>query len=255
MKKVMNNSYGIFAEFYDELTDNVDYRRRGEYFRSLIEKHGGKKNGVLLDLACGTGTLSEYFDSLGYDVIGVDNSPEMLSTAMNKKYESGSSVQYVCQDMRQLDLYGCADITICALDSLNHLKNIDDVRKTFEGVFRFTEKGGIFIFDMNTEYKHREALGSNTFVYETEDVYCVWQNSCENSTVSISLDFFVPDENGCYERYSEDFTETAYPVEAIAAALEDTGFEILGIYAGDSFEELKPDSMRMVFAVGRPDTD
>ncbi|MGN0612334.1 MAG: class I SAM-dependent DNA methyltransferase [Porcipelethomonas sp.] len=250
----MNNSYGIFAEFYDELTENVDYRRRGEYFSSLIEKHGGKKNGVLLDLACGTGTLSEYFDSLGYDVIGVDNSPDMLCAAMNKKAETGSSIQYVCQDMGQLDLYGCVDITICALDSLNHLKDLDEVRKTFEGVYRFTEKGGIFIFDMNTEYKHRRVLGDNTFVYETEDVYCVWQNSCENSTVSISLDFFVPDENGSYERYSEDFTETAYSAETVSDVLKDIGFEVLGIYAGDSFEQLMPDSVRMVFAVRRPES-
>ncbi len=108
----MNSSYGIFAEFYDTLTGNIDYRRRAEFFDSAVKRFGGKTQGLLLDLACGTGSLSEEFDELGYDVIAVDISPEMLGTAMNKKFESGRNIQYVCQDMRNLELYGNVDITI-----------------------------------------------------------------------------------------------------------------------------------------------
>lgn len=248
----MYNGYGVFASVYDLLTENVEYERRAKYFDSLIKKLGGKQNGVLLDLACGTGSLSELFDSLGYDVIGIDNSPEMLGVAMDKKFESGRDIRYVCQDMRKLELYGNADITVCALDSLNHLENLSDVKKVFERVFRFTEPGGLFIFDMNTQYKHREVLGNNTFVYDTDDVYCVWQNSCTDSTVSIYLDFFIPDENGHYERYSEDFTETAYPVDEIIQAITQTGFEPEGIYAEDSFDEVCETTERVVFAVRKP---
>ena len=248
----MNNSYGIFASVYDLLTENVEYKKRADYFNSVIKKHNGRQNGILLDLACGTGSLSEHFESFGYDVIGIDNSEEMLSIAMNKKYENGNNIQYVCQDMRELELYGNADITICALDSLNHLDSLEDIKTVFERVFRYTETDGLFIFDMNTEYKHREILADNVFVFDTEDVYCVWQNSCEDSTVSIYLDFFIPNEDGSYDRYCEDFAETAYPVDDIKQALVHTGFEILGIYDEDSFDDIKSDTQRAVFVTRKP---
>ncbi len=249
----MSNSYGIFASVYDLLTENVEYEKRVEYVDSIIKKFNGKKNGVLLDLACGTGTLSELFSQYGYDVIGIDNSPDMLSVAMNKKYESGKNIQYVCQDMRKLNLYGNVDITVCALDSLNHLKSFADVEKTFECVFKFTEPDGLFIFDMNTIYKHREVLGSNTFIYDTDDVYCIWQNSCEDNTVSIYLDFFIPDDDGLYERYSEDFTETAYPIEQITHSLENIGFELLAVYGDDSFDTVNDKTERAIFVVRKSD--
>jgi len=251
----MNNSYGIFASVYDLLTENVEYEKRAEYFDSVIKKHNGRQNGVLLDLACGTGSLSELFDRMGYDVIGIDNSEEMLSIAMNKKYQNGNNIQYVCQDMCNLELLGNVDITICALDSINHLKNFSEVKKTFEKVYKYTSPNGLFIFDVNTIYKHREILADNTFVFDTDDVYCVWQNSCEGNTVSIYLDFFIPDEDDCYERYCEDFTETAYPVEDIRQALINTGFEVVGIYDEDSFNDITDTTQRAVFAAIKPNKE
>lgn len=244
----MIKGYGIFAEFYDILTANIDYKKRAEYFHELIRRHDGKQGGLLLDLACGTGSLSEELYNLGYDIIAIDYSPEMLGIALNKKIEHQKNIQYVCQDMRKLDLFGNNDITVCALDSLNHLENFKDLCTVFRKVFMFTEPGGLFLFDINTEYKHRTVLGEHTFIYEAEEVYCVWQNSCQNSTVNIELDFFVP-ENEKYLRYSESFQETAYPLSDIEKALKDTGFEILGIYDEDSFDPVKPNSERAVFAV------
>lgn len=244
----MNKSYGIFADYYDILTSNIDYKKRAGYFNEIIKKFGGKQGGLLLDLACGTGSLSEEFDNLGYDVIAVDNSPEMLGTAMDKKFENGKNIQYVCQDMRELNLFGNNDITVCALDSLNHLDSFEDLCTVFQKVFMFTEPGGLFIFDVNTEYKHKTVLGEHTFIYDTEEVYCVWQNTCHNSTVSIELDFFVPDGEK-YTRYTESFQETAYPLEEIEKALKNTGFEILGIFDDDSFEPVRLNSERAVFAV------
>ncbi len=245
----MNRSYSVFAQYYDVLTSNIDYKQRAVYFDSLIKKFGGKQHGLLLDLACGTGSLSEELDTLGYDVISVDNSPEMLNQAMNKKFDNGKNIQYICQDMRNLDLFGNVNVTVCALDSLNHLDSLDDIRKVFERVFLFTEPDGLFIFDINTEYKHKVILGEHTFIYNTDEVYCVWQNSCENSRVLIELDFFVPDNNDMYSRYEESFYENAYPLSEIESLLTNTGFEILMCCDSDNSEPVCETTQRAVFAV------
>lgn len=247
----MSKAYGIFAQFYDTLTSNIDYAKRAQYFDSVVGKFGGKQGGILLDLACGTGSLSEQMDALGYDVIAVDNSMEMLGIAMEKKFDSGRNIQYLCQDMRELDMFGTIDVTVCALDSLNHLESFEDVKRVFEKVFLFCEPGGLFIFDINTEYKHKMILGDNTFIYDTDDVYCVWQNSCENSRVKIELDFFVP-ENGVYRRYEESFSENAYPLNDVENVLEETGFEILMCCDGDSDKPVCETTQRAVFAVRKP---
>lgn len=244
----MSKSYGIFAEFYDVLTSNIDYKKRACYFDSLVKEFGGKQGGLLLDLACGTGSLSEELDELGYDVIAVDNSQEMLGIAMDKKFDSGRNIQYLCQDMRRIDMFGTIDVTVCALDSLNHLDSIDDVRKVFERVFLFCEPDGLFIFDINTEYKHKEILGDNTYVYDTDEVYCVWQNSCDGSRVKIELDFFVP-EDGAYKRYEEHFFENAYPLEDIDRILEEIGFEILSCCDDDSRNPVCETTQRAVYVV------
>ena len=143
------SGYSVFARYYDELTANIDYKKRGEYFHEIIKKFKQTKENILLDLACGTGSISEVMAGLGYDVIGVDLSDEMLGMAIEKKFDSGLNIQYLCQDMRKLDMYGTIDITICALDSINHLASLDDVRKVFENVAFFSEQEGLFIFDEN----------------------------------------------------------------------------------------------------------
>ena len=124
------SGYRSFAYFYDALTENISYRERAEYFDSLIKKHGGRKN-ILLDLACGTGSLSEAFSEMGYDVIGVDSSEDMLNAALDKKFESGHNIQYLCQDMTNLDMFGTIDVTVCALDGINHHSRLADIEKTF----------------------------------------------------------------------------------------------------------------------------
>ncbi|MDE5992374.1 MAG: class I SAM-dependent methyltransferase, partial [Oscillospiraceae bacterium] len=191
--------YHSFASFYDILTENISYRERAEYFDALVKKHGGRKN-ILLDLACGTGSLSEAFSEMGYDVIGVDSSEEMLNAALDKKFDSGHNIQYLCQDMTKLDMFGTIDVTVCALDGINHLPSFADIEKTFERVSLFCEPEGLFLFDINTPHKHKNILGNNTFVYDFDDVYCVWQNSYseKDNCVEMSLDFFELGENGFY---------------------------------------------------------
>ncbi|MGN0597165.1 MAG: class I SAM-dependent DNA methyltransferase [Ruminiclostridium sp.] len=218
--------YCDFAQFYDALTADVDYKAITKYYDGLIGKFGGKK-GILLDLACGTGSTSVLFSKMGYDVIGVDGSEEMLNIALGKEHEG---IEYLCQDMCALDMYGTVDQTVCSLDSINHLDGAEQVQKAFDLVSLFTNPGGLFLFDVNTVYKHQQILGDNTFVYDLEDLYCVWQNQyAGEGKTDFFLDFFAG-EKGVYRRYYDEFSEQAYPLEQMNEMLKRAGFEILACY-------------------------
>ncbi|MBQ8688233.1 MAG: class I SAM-dependent methyltransferase [Ruminococcus sp.] len=249
----MDTGYEVFSQYYDGLTENVNYAERAAYFDGLIRRHKRSEGVVLLDLACGTGSMSEEMAGLGYDVIGVDFSYGMLSRAMEKKMESGLPIQYVCQDMREIELYGTVDAVICTLDSLNHLDSFADVETVFRKVAENLEPGGVFIFDMNTPYKHREVLGSQIYIYDTETVYCVWENRYEpeQHTVHIRLDFFEQTEDGSYFRSGEEITEHAYEPQQVAEALERAGLTVMGCYHADTEEPLRDDSQRMIFVTGK----
>lgn len=241
--------YSVFARYYDELTANIDYKKRADYFHSIISRFKTTKESILLDLACGTGSISEEMARLGYDVIGVDYSEEMLGIAIEKKFDSGLPIQYLCQDMRYIDMFGTVDVTVCALDSINHLASLDDVRKTFQRVSLFAEPNGLFIFDVNTLYKHDHVLADNTFTYETDKVYCVWENTLDREThaVKMDLEFFEVEDDGRYSRSSDSFTETAYSESEIEALLDETGFELLAKYGDDTFAPPSDTSQRIVY--------
>lgn len=243
------SGYSAFARYYDELTANIDYRKRGEYFHEIINKFKITNENILLDLACGTGSISEVMAGLGYDVIGVDNSDEMLGIAIEKKFDSGANIQYLCQDMRKLDMFGTVDVTICALDSINHLPSIEDVEKVFEGAAFFSELGGLFIFDVNTLHKHRNILANNTFTYETGEVYCIWENTLDPETdeVRMDLEFFEKLENGLYQRSSDSFSEKAYSEEQLDDSLKRAGFQVLAKYGDDTFDPPGENTQRIVY--------
>lgn len=242
--------YSTFARYYDSLTANIDYKKRAGYFHEIIKRYKNTEGTILLDLACGTGSISEEMAKIGYDVIGVDYSDEMLGIALDKKFDSGLNIQYLCQDMRKLDLYGSMDITICALDSINHLNSLADVKKVFKNVALFSEPQGLFIFDINTLYKHRNVLANNTFTYETDNVFCVWENTLVEDTdeVKMNLEFFELEENGLYSRTSDSFSEKAYSEESIEELLRECGFELLAKFGDDSFSPPACNSQRIVYA-------
>lgn len=173
----------------------------------------------------------------------------MLNEALDKKFDSGLNIQYLCQDMTKLDMFGTIDVTICALDSLNHLPDLDAIKQTINRVSLFCEPGGLFIFDVNTPYKHKNVLGNNTFIYDMEDVYCVWQNTYteEDNRVEMWLDFFEKQENGSYERYDESFSEIAFDDAVIEKIVADSGMEIVGKYDYDTTEPTKADSEKIVY--------
>ena len=249
-------SYGEFAYYYDGLTDNVDYEKRCDYIRGLLAENGIGE-GILLDLACGTGTVSLMLSRMGYDVIGVDASEDMLSVAQEKKMETGEDVIFLCQRMEELDLFGTINAAVSTLDSINHVTDADTVREIFRRVSLFMEDKGIFIFDVNTPYKHREILGNNTFVYDTDEVYCVWQNSTDESLLTtISLDIFEKDEDDeeTYYRYSEEFSERAYELDDIKSWLEECKFEVTAVYEEMTREAVGDKTQRAVFVAKKHGT-
>ena len=215
-------SYLSFARFYDGLMQDACYEKRCDYILKLAESFGHDM-GITLDLACGTGTLTRLLKKRGVDVFGIDYSMEMLSEAM----QSASCV--------------------CTLDSINHLTKIEDVAKTFDRVGLFMDDDGLFVFDVNTVYKHKNVLADNTFVYENDSVFCVWQNTPEDDNkVKIDLDFFE-EENGVYYRSSESFSERAYTDDEIRKMLTDAGFEVEAVYGDLTFESPKADEQRAIY--------
>lgn len=242
------SAYSDFAYFYDKLTDESDYDERSEYIASLFAENS-VTGGILLDAACGTGRLSQKLENHGFDVIGVDISEDMLSVATERKALTGSNSLYLCQDISELDLYGTINCAVCTLDSINHITDPEKLKKAFCRIGLFMEKGGIFIFDVNTPYKHKEILGDNAFVFDTDDVFCVWQNEYDGKTqaVHIWLDLFSPGDDGLYERYSEDFCEVIYSDEFLKEALSRAGFSVKNIYADLTRQKVESDTQRAVY--------
>lgn len=238
--------YNTFSEYYDTLMQNVGYKERCDYIMEVF-KRLNHEMGLSLDLACGTGSLTVELKKNGVDVYGIDASYDMLSFAREKAEENGLDILFLCQKMQSIDLYGTIDTCVCTLDSINHLVKIDDVQKTFDRVSLFMNPKGYFLFDANTIYKHRKVLSDNTFVYDTEDVFCVWQNSLrENNVVDIELDFFERDGK-VYYRTEEKFSERAYSDEELTSMLEKSGFEVVARYGDMTFELPKDDEQRVIY--------
>ena len=244
------SGYRIFSQFYDNLTFNVDYKKRADYIQSVLSLCGHEM-GLTLDLACGTGSLTVELKRRGVDIFGIDGSYDMLSIAMDKAYDEELEMLFLCQQMENLDLYGTIDTCICTLDSLNHITDKSKLQRVFDRVALFMNEDGYFVFDVNTVYKHRHILANNTFVYDTDKVYCVWQNSLkENNIVRIDLDLFEREgetDSELYRRYSEHFKERAYEIDELTAMLSQSGFEVKAVYRDMSTEPLEADSDRAVF--------
>ena len=244
----MTSSYAVFAQYYDDLTQNVEYVKWADYLLELL-KRLGHQPGLTVDLACGTGTLTLELFRRGVDIYGVDASVEMLSEAKVKCAEAGADILFLRQKLQALDLYGTVNTALCTLDSLNHLHSREEVQKAFDKVSLFMDPGGWFLFDMNTPYKHEKVLGDNIFVYDIDDVYCVWQNhySSRDHRVDIQLDFFQR-ENEMYFRSSESFFELDYSTEEIMEMLKKSGFGQFSFFEALTFDPPSSETQRIIYA-------
>ena len=239
-------SYNSFAEYYDDLMEDARYPERCRYILNIAERFGHEM-GRTLDLCCGTGSLTLELSRSGVDVFGIDASGEMLSEAMQKSIAEERHILFAQQRMERLELPEMIDTCVCTLDSLNHLTDIRVIRSAFVRLAKYMKAGGLFIFDVNTVYKHREVLSDNVFVMENDRVFCVWQNfPRENDITDISLDFFV-EKDGVYTRFSEDFSERAYSDGELRQQLDEAGFEVAAVYGDLTFEPPEADEQRAVY--------
>ena len=241
------SGYIGFAGVYDRLTFEIDYKKRASYLHQCIVRHGGKC-GELLDMGCGTGSMCEEMARLGYSVVGADDSYDMLTEAMNKRIASGLPITYVAQSMTELDMPGKFDVIISTLDSLNHLTDPEDFDRAIAGAALFLREDGVFVFDVNSVYKHDRILAGNTFVYDLDDIYCIWQNTPgEDHLTEMDLDIFVQDGDGKYERMEDHFTERGYSDDFIRKTLENHGLETVAVYHAYTFLPPQEDSQRLVY--------
>ena len=187
-------AYTSFAVVYDTFMDNVPYEEWGEYLHGLLLEYG-VEDGLVLDLGCGTGTMTEILASKGYDMTGVDFSEEMLDIAMQKRAKSGHDILYLMQDMREFELYGTVRAIVSVCDSMNYLTEDGDLEQVFRLANNYLDPGGLFIFDMNTEYKYREMLGDQTIAEERENCSFIWDNYYyeEEKINEYQLSLFVED--------------------------------------------------------------
>ncbi len=248
-------SYASLAGIYDDINRVVDYVSFADFYEECFRRFMREKPELVLDLACGTGKMTEELDRRGYDMTGIDLSPEMLMIAKDRAYDSGrsDSILYLCQNMTSFELYGTVDATVCTLDGLNYLTEDGDLEKAFRLVHNYLIPDGLFIFDMTTEYKFRNIFANNTYTYDGSldgyKYFCAWQNmyDSESEICEFSLTIFNELEKGRYLREEETQYQRMYRPEYVKELLENANFELLGIYGGTDFSSLSDESERMFF--------
>ncbi len=242
--------YDQLAACYDALTGDVAYEKRADYLEKLFRRAPGPVHTVL-DLACGTGTMTWLLTERGYEMIGVDDSEEMLAVAMEKYGEVGGEPPiFLHQSMPRLDLYGTVDAAICCLDSLNYLTRPADVRRTFQRLRLFIAPGGLLVFDVNTPEKFR-ALDGQVFLDETEDVYCVWRAEYSRRLCTYYMDLFRRRGDETWERSLEIHRERCYTEEELTAWLQEAGFGDIKIYGDMKLRRPAAEEQRVYFSCVR----
>lgn len=239
-------AYTGFAELYDEFMDNVPYEEWCDYLVSLLHRYGCEE-GIVLELGCGTGSLTELLSDRGYDMIGIDMSEDMLGIAMEKRAESGQNILYLHQDMREFELYGTVAAVVSICDSMNYLTEPDDLVQTLKLANNYLDPGGYFIFDLNTRYKYEEVMGNRTIAEDRGDAAFIWENEFDPDTAlnTYHLTLFAEDEDGRYSRFDEEHVQRAYNIEEIRTAAVKAGMRFVTAYDAFTADPPKPDSERI----------
>lgn len=232
-------SYESFAAVYDLFMDNTPYEEWCAGIRRILQERG-VEDGLVLDLGCGTGVMTGLLAGCGYEMIGVDNSVEMLELAREKMEESGSDILYLLQDMRSFELYGTVRAVVSVCDSMNYITEPEELLTVFRLVNNYLDPGGVFIFDMNTVYKYEEILGESVIAENREEGSFIWENWYDSETQinEYDLTLFIGREDGLYEKYEETHYQRAYTVETVSRLLAEAGLKLEAVY--EAFTENAP---------------
>lgn len=260
-------AYTSFAQVYDMFMDNVPYKAWSEYVISLL-KEDKIEDGLVLDLGCGTGKMTRLLAAAGYDMIGIDNSEDMLEVARECQYAQDdegegtgdaadeeradresqtSSILYLLQDMREFELYGTVRAVISICDSVNYILEEDDLLQVFKLVNNYLDPKGIFVFDMNTRYKYSELLGETTITENREEGSFIWENYFdeEEDINQYDLTLFIREEDDLYRKYEETHYQRVYDLETVKNLLKEAGMEFVAAYDAFTREPVREDSERI----------
>ena len=230
-------SYEALATVYDRLNGEVDYEAWADFFEACFSRYGLPQR-LLLDLGCGTGSMTRTLARRGYDMIGIDASEQMLSRAMERMYAEGlSGILFLQQDMREFELYGTVGAVVSTLDCVNYLTQNGDLDRCFSLVHNYLDPDGLFLFDVNTPHKFDTVYGDNAYVLEDETSLCAWQNEFERESglCRFYLSIFEQQPNGTYRRHDEEQTERCYSREELTEALSKAGFTDISFFGDFDF--------------------
>ena len=244
-------AYESFASVYDLFMDEINYDEWVSYVEKLWNRFDLKPD-IVCELGCGTGNISLRLAEKGYETIGIDISADMLSEAKMKAEQNGTDVLFLLQDMREFELYGTVNSILCLCDSLNYITDDEDMQQVFNLVNNYLHPGGLFVFDLNTEYKFKEIYGENTFSETDEDAVYIWENYYdeEERINEYYLNFFMKNETGTYDRTQEEHLERAYSLDEIKRFIEKSGMKFEAAYDAFTFEPVKENSER-IYVVAR----
>lgn len=244
----MSGIYHMLAPFYDALNSEVDYKGYLAYIQKQFELYMQEMPKAVLDLACGTGSMTLPLAKAGYEVVGLDLSEEMLSVAQERTCRARLSkrVFLTMQDMTDFDIGGEVDAVVCTLDGINHLLNTKAVSRCFSCVRNALREGGLFLFDLNSKRKFVEIYGDEAYTMEADGAYCVWQNAFHPKTgvCDFYINLFVEDEDGRYQRYEDIEREKYYSLSVIQKLLKQNGFDCLAVYGGTDAHKTTTDDDR-----------
>lgn len=229
-------AYGQLATVYDRLNAQLDYIAWADFIVACFERYADIRPSIMLDLACGTGRMTLELARRGYDMIGIDGSAEMLSEASARRLNFTNPL-YLMQDMRAFELYGSVGGVVCCLDSINYLTGEGDLAGCLACVSNYLEPGGLFVFDVSSEYRFLHVFADNAYVLEDDGVYCGWQNFYHKRKhiCDFYLSVFRRLPDGTYSRFDEQQKERYYSPEELEAALRTAGLEPVGRFGGFDF--------------------
>ncbi|MEY8320969.1 class I SAM-dependent methyltransferase [Lachnospiraceae bacterium 46-61] len=241
-------AYEAFASIYDVFMEEIDYDMWVTYLHKIWEKEHFQPK-LIADLGCGTGSVTQILAKQGYNMIGIDSSEDMLVEAKKKAETENLNILYILQDMREFELYGTVNCIISLCDSLNYITEEEELLRVFCLVNNYLHPKGLFIFDLNTEYKFKEILAQNSFAETKEDSAYIWENYYdeEEKVNEYYMNFFIKQKDGKYERREEYHYEKAYDIATIKRLLEQSGLQLSAVYDAYTFEPPKQNSQRIYF--------